>query len=65
MTEGMSTAGVDAYLRCLGVEQPAWPTLDALREPRTPHPVRVTVYRALVSSTASSTACHGYSSGRP
>ncbi|MGC0377345.1 arylamine N-acetyltransferase [Streptomyces sp. SAI-229] len=32
MTEGMSTAGVDAYLRRLGIEQPAWPTVDALRE---------------------------------
>ena len=58
----MNAAGVDAYLRRLGVEQPAWPTVDALRPP---HPVRVTAYRALVSSTASSTACHGYSSGRP
>ena len=28
----MSTAEVDAYLRRLGVEQPAWPTVDALRE---------------------------------
>jgi N-hydroxyarylamine O-acetyltransferase len=28
----MSTAGVDAYLRRLGIEQPAWPTVDALRE---------------------------------
>ena len=32
MSEGISTAGVDAYLRRLGVEQPAWPTVDALRE---------------------------------
>jgi N-hydroxyarylamine O-acetyltransferase len=31
MTEGMNTEGVDAYLRRLGVEQPAWPTVDALR----------------------------------
>ena len=28
----MNTAGVDAYLRRLGVEQPAWPTVDALRD---------------------------------
>ncbi|KOV26253.1 arylamine N-acetyltransferase family protein [Streptomyces sp. XY152] len=28
----MNTAEVDAYLRRLGVEQPAWPTVDALRE---------------------------------
>ncbi|MFE2281882.1 arylamine N-acetyltransferase [Streptomyces sp. NPDC059454] len=28
----MDTAGIDAYLRRLGVEQPAWPTVDALRE---------------------------------
>ena len=28
----MSTTEVDAYLRRLGVEQPAWPTVDALRE---------------------------------
>ncbi|AZM62371.1 MULTISPECIES: arylamine N-acetyltransferase family protein [unclassified Streptomyces] len=32
MSEGINTAGVDAYLRRLGVEQPAWPTVDALRE---------------------------------
>ncbi|MFJ9001580.1 arylamine N-acetyltransferase [Streptomyces sp. NPDC102359] len=32
MTEGMNTATTDAYLRRLGVEQPARPTLDALRE---------------------------------
>ncbi|MER7741011.1 arylamine N-acetyltransferase [Streptomyces sp. NPDC096538] len=32
MTEGMNTATIDAYLRRLGVEQPARPTLDALRE---------------------------------
>lgn len=28
----MNTAGIDAYLRRLGVEQPARPTVDALRE---------------------------------
>ncbi|GGV57565.1 N-hydroxyarylamine O-acetyltransferase [Streptomyces griseoloalbus] len=32
MTEGMNTAGIDAYLSRLGVEQPARPTVDALRE---------------------------------
>ncbi|GGX26078.1 N-hydroxyarylamine O-acetyltransferase [Streptomyces malachitofuscus] len=28
----MNTAAVDAYLGRIGVEQPAWPTVDALRE---------------------------------
>ncbi|CAM5325717.1 N-hydroxyarylamine O-acetyltransferase [Streptomyces purpurascens] len=28
----MNSAQVDAYLRRLGVEPPAWPTVDALRE---------------------------------
>ncbi|CAL9553234.1 Arylamine N-acetyltransferase _ N-hydroxyarylamine O-acetyltransferase [Streptomyces sp. enrichment culture] len=32
MTGGMNTAAIDAYLRRLGAGQPAWPTVDALRE---------------------------------
>lgn len=31
-TGGMNSAQVDAYLRRLGVEHPAWPTVDILRE---------------------------------
>ncbi len=32
MTDGLNTAATDAYLRRLGADQPAWPTVDALRE---------------------------------
>lgn len=32
MSGGMNSAAVDAYLRRLGADQPAWPTVDALRE---------------------------------
>ncbi|MFE9026242.1 arylamine N-acetyltransferase [Streptomyces iakyrus] len=37
----MNSAQVDAYLRRLGVEHPAWPTVDALRELHLRHLQRV------------------------